>query len=65
MIILIILNIIELFFTLVFLEIIELNFCGLNTNTKRNIIERAINDFNFDLEENEIEDNIMEVKEIN
>ena len=33
-----------LFFALVFNEIIELNFCGLSYNTRRNIIERAIID---------------------
>ena len=32
----------EFIFILIFLEIIELNFCGLNINLKRNIEERAI-----------------------
>ena len=31
----------EIFFILVFVEIIELNFCGLNSNLKKNIIERG------------------------
>ena len=35
------LTIILLFMFLVFIEIIELNFCGLSTNLKRNIAERA------------------------
>jgi hypothetical protein len=34
----------EIFIVLVLLEIIELGFCGLNYNTKRNIKERALND---------------------
>jgi len=37
----IILTIIILFMFLVFIEIIELNFCGLSTNLKRNITKRA------------------------
>ena len=37
-------NLFELFFNLVFLEIIELNFCGLNKNTKKNINIRAKED---------------------
>ena len=36
--------ILEIFMTLVFLEIIELKFCGLNQNIKRNIEMRAIED---------------------
>ena len=35
-------GIFEIFIVLVFLEIIELGFCGLNYNTKRNIKERAL-----------------------
>ena len=35
-----------LFFSFVFNEIIELNFCGLSGNTKRNIISRAQNEDN-------------------
>ena len=36
--------ILEIFMTLVYLEIIELKFCGLNQNIKRNIEMRAIED---------------------
>ena len=47
--------------SLIFIEIIQLNFCGLSTMTKKNIEERAkldaiLNDDNDDLEDN-IEDN--------
>ena len=35
---------------LVFLEIIELNFCGLNQNLKRNIVIRAYNESSFTIE---------------
>ena len=38
---------IEFIFGLVFLEIIELNFCGLNKNIKRNIQKRAKEDTNL------------------
>ena len=38
---------IEFIFGLVFLEIIELNFCGLNKNIKRNIRGRAKEDTNL------------------
>ena len=41
LIIVIICLIIMLFFSLVFNEIIELNFCGLSRNTKRNMASRA------------------------
>ena len=37
-------NFIEFLITLVFLEIVELNFCGLNENTKKNIQKRAEED---------------------
>ena len=40
----IIIGALELFVTLVFLEIIELNFCGLNKNIKKNIQIRALED---------------------
>ena len=39
-----ILYIFDIFFILVFLEFIELNFCGLNKNLKRKIIIRAEED---------------------
>ena len=42
------LNIIQIFFLLIYLEIIELNFCGLNKNTKRNIDLRGQDDFFFE-----------------
>ena len=42
----IIIGALELFVTLVFLEIIELNFCGLNKNIKKNIQIRALEDSN-------------------
>jgi len=41
---------IELLMILVFLEIIELNFCGLNQNLKRNIVIRAYNESSFTIE---------------
>lgn len=57
---------IELFFVLVFLEIIELKFCSLNENVKRNIKERAENEVRSSLEnlQNKIE-NIEEGNETN
>jgi hypothetical protein len=44
---LIISGIFEIFIVLIFLEIIELRFCGLNYNTKRNIKERALIESNL------------------
>ena len=44
--ILIITCLIEIFAILVFIEIIELNFCSLNINLKKNIINRAGSDIN-------------------
>ena len=41
LVIVIICLIIILFFSLIFNEIIEINFCGLSHNTKKNIITRA------------------------
>ena len=38
----------QYFFLLVYLEIIELNFWGLNKNTKKNIDLRGIEDFSGD-----------------
>ena len=46
-IVLIILFILQFFIILIYLEIIELNFCGLNKNTKRKIQIRANNEMNF------------------
>ena len=37
-------GIIEILITFIFLEIIQLNFCGLNENLKKNIEERALLD---------------------
>ena len=54
--------VLEIIFILIFLEIIELNFCNLNKNIKRNIEERAINE-EFDNENNE--DQIIYVDEEN
>jgi hypothetical protein len=59
-----IIGIFELFITLVFLEIIELNFCGLNTYIKRNIQLRAIEDINDNddlIKEEKEENNIIEL----
>ena len=36
--------IILIFFILIFVEILELNLCGLQNNTKKNIIERSLNE---------------------
>ena len=41
--------------TLVFCEIIEINFCGLSENTKNKIVERAEIEVIY-LEENELND---------
>ena len=43
----IIVNCFEIFGVLVFTETIELNFCGLNINLKRNIMFRAGNEVNL------------------
>lgn len=60
--ILILIYILSIFSFLIFLEIIELKFCGLNKNTRRNIIKREQDEildiFNLeDNEENEISSN--------
>ena len=41
--------IIILFLSLIFNEIIEINYCGLSNNTKRNIMERALMETNKEL----------------
>ena len=48
-----------MFAILVFVEIIELNFCGLNTNLKKNIIDRGINEINliYDISDNSTNEN--------
>ena len=51
---------IEIFAIFVFFETIELNFCGLNLNLKKSIINRANNEIKGlleELEEEEDEDN--------
>ena len=45
--ILILSGIFEIFIVLILLEIIELEFCGLNYNTKRNIRKRALIESNL------------------
>ena len=60
-----------LFFSLIFNEIIEINFFGLSDNTKKNIIQRAQNEENFiykseTIDENDIvekDENIIELKD--
>ena len=51
----------EIIFILIFLEIIELNFCNLNKNLKRKIEERAINEEIYN--ENDDEDQIVFIDE--
>ena len=56
--ILIIIDIIEFIIMLVFLELIEINFCSLSLNTKKNIKERANKDaLIFDSQNNNANDN--------
>ena len=56
------LTIIILFMFLVFIEIIELNFCGLSTNLKRNIAERAEIETNSNIDDFEInKDSLLEM----
>ena len=55
--IILIISIFQIIFLLFFLEIIEYNFCSLNENTKRSILERERKQNNFNNEddkENEI-----------
>ena len=56
---------IEIFECLVFIETIELNFCGLNLNLKKSIIRRSVIEvntiYNIDEEDNEEEDNLKEI----
>ena len=52
---------VEIFAVLVFIETIELNFCGLNMNLKKNIIFRADNElYLINKSRTENEDNISE-----
>ena len=55
--------VLEIIFILIFLEIIELNFCNLNINIKRNIEERAISEEFYD--ENDEEQIVFVDKENN
>lgn len=52
--------ILQIIFLLIFLEIIELNFCGLSDNIKKNIAKRADEDMNL-LKDNSIRDSIEEI----
>ena len=45
--IILIISIIQVIFILFYLEIIEYNFCNLNENTKRNILERELKQENY------------------
>ena len=44
---------INLFFSLVFLEMVELNFCGLNVNLKKNIQQRVSKESSLTIKDNE------------
>ena len=55
------LNIIQIFALLIYLEILELNFCGLNKNTKRNIHLRGESDSSFDQRESISENNNIDI----
>ena len=65
MVIIIITYPIEIFGCLVLIETIELNFCGLNLNIKKNIIKRSINEmnsiYNINEEENEEEEDLSRI----
>ena len=53
----IILFVFQFFILMIFLEIIELNFCHLNDNTKRNIQIRGYND----MEDKDRKDTVLEI----
>ena len=55
--------IVQIFVMLIYLEILELNFCGLNKNTRRNIHLRGENeiDLSFDQRETVSEDNNADI----
>ena len=55
--------IIQFFFMMIYLEILELNFCGLNKNTKRNIHLRGEIDQLFVREDTISEDNNADINE--
>ena len=50
-------NLINLLGIIFYLELIEFNFCGLNYNLKKNILERSIQDSNIELFKDNIEEN--------
>ena len=54
---------IAIFMILIFIEIIQLNFCGLSTMTKKNIEERAKLDSILSIEDNDEEDNDFYLKD--
>ena len=47
----IVLSVFYLLGSIIYLEFIELNFCGLNFYTRRNIKKRANNEINYSLED--------------
>ena len=47
----------NIFFILLFLEIIEINCCNINYNTKKNIAERATIDVEMEFEELNVDNN--------
>jgi hypothetical protein len=53
--------ILQFFCLMIVLEIIELNFCGLNKNTKRNISQRGVDEL---LEENGVDDTSVVLNQI-
>ena len=58
----IILFILQFIFLLIFLEIIELNFCGLSDNIKKNISKRSENDMSLvELESDSNRDSLVEI----
>ena len=57
----ILLHIIQIFFMMIYLEILELNFCGLNKNTRRNIHLRSEIDLLLEHRETIYEDNNIDI----
>ena len=60
LVIVIICLIIILFFSLIFNEIIEINFCGLSHNTKKNISKRAEDEDNMIITKSDTYDSMLE-----
>ena len=52
----------ELIMILIFLEIIEINFCGLNKNLKRNIESRGIIDSSLAIEDEDDDNDLIDDK---